>query len=87
MVRFNTLLTEPEFAALVRLADAERRDTRAQAAVIIRQELERRGMLTKENPDAGNVGAGELAQAGASVDAIISAALPTSTNGGGHARG
>jgi hypothetical protein len=86
MVRFNTLLTESEFAALVRLADTERRDTRAQAAVLIAEGLIERGLLTKENPDAVNVGAGELAQAGASVDSIISAALPTSTNGGGHAR-
>ena len=40
-------LREDEREALGRLADAERRDPRDQAALIIRQELERRGLLAE----------------------------------------
>ncbi len=84
--RFTLLVSEDEFAALVRLADAERRPLRDQAALLIRHELERLGYIQKESPDAVNAGANESSRAGDDVDAIISAALPASISGSGHAQ-
>jgi hypothetical protein len=43
--RITITLFESERNALFELASTERRDTRGQAAIIIRQELERRGLL------------------------------------------
>lgn len=83
--RFTLLVSEDEFAALVRLADIERRPLRDQAALIIRRELERLNLIQKESSDAVNIGAGESSRAGDDVDVIISAALPASISGSGHA--
>ncbi|MCL4490115.1 MAG: hypothetical protein M1570_18585 [Chloroflexi bacterium] len=47
MARLTVPLDAEENKALWRLATAEKRDPRAQAALIIRQELERRGLLSK----------------------------------------
>ena len=44
----NVTLRPDEKSALVVLAQQERRDPRDQAALIIRQELERRGLLTMD---------------------------------------
>ena len=43
--RITITLFEAERNALFELASTERRNTRGQAAVLIRQELERRGLL------------------------------------------
>ncbi len=48
--RINVTLLESEREALYRLARIERRDTRGQAAVLIRQELERLGLLPVRSP-------------------------------------
>lgn len=45
MERFTIRLQTDEKDAIWRLAQEERRDPRDQAALIIRQELERRGLL------------------------------------------
>lgn len=45
MTRITVILKREERAALMRLAQNERRDERAQAAWIIRQQLERLGLL------------------------------------------
>ena len=51
MLKIVLLPTERE--ALLTLADRELRDPRQQAAVIIRRELQRRGLLTADDtPDA-----------------------------------
>jgi hypothetical protein len=51
MLKIVLLPTERE--ALLALADRELRDPRQQAAVIIRRELQRRGLLPADNtPDA-----------------------------------
>lgn len=48
MTRVIINLHKSELKALVNLAEREYRDTRQQAALIIRQELERRGFLAIE---------------------------------------
>lgn len=48
MKRITIVLKDPEKIALLTLADREFREPQAQAALIIRQELERRGLLTPE---------------------------------------
>ncbi len=45
MRRITIALTDGECSALLSLAERERRDPRAQAAVLIRDELERCGLL------------------------------------------
>jgi hypothetical protein len=45
MARITISLSDPEKFALRILAESEFRDPRAQAALIIRQELEKRGLL------------------------------------------
>lgn len=49
MTRITISLKELERTALRALAEKEFRDPRQQAALIIRQELERRGLLTVQN--------------------------------------
>jgi hypothetical protein len=48
MVKFQVSLDQESFKALRSLAENEYRDPRAQAALIIRQELERRGLLESQ---------------------------------------
>jgi hypothetical protein len=48
--RITITLFEAESDALYRLARLERRDTRGQAAFLLRQELTRRGLLRAESP-------------------------------------
>jgi hypothetical protein len=50
MPTLKVLLDPEEREALASLAERERRDTRAQAAILIRRELERRGLLTPSLP-------------------------------------
>lgn len=45
MIRLNVPLDREERQALIKLADTERRDPRLQAALIIRRELERLGLV------------------------------------------
>ena len=47
-MRFSTPLTVSERAALFKLARHERRDPRDQAALIVRRELERLGLIEPE---------------------------------------
>lgn len=63
MRRITVTLSEDEREALYDLAQVEHRDTRKQAAWLIRKELERRGLLgdkrqlavgQREHADAGN---------------------------------
>ncbi len=49
-IRFTISLDEPIVAGLVVLAKQQYRDPRVQAAVIIREELQRRGLLQSEAP-------------------------------------
>ena len=58
MAQITIFLKTTEKAALRLLAEQEFRDPRAQAALIIRQELERRGLLSAQNDhqEEGNQG-------------------------------
>lgn len=49
MAKIAIFLKEPDFDALRTLAESEYRDPRAQAALIIREELTRRGLLTQQD--------------------------------------
>ena len=51
--RITILITLDELEALRRLAQAEMRDARRQASVIIRQELYRRGLIKLEGENEG----------------------------------
>lgn len=53
MARISIDLQASERRALAALAKRERREMRAQAAVIVRQELERLGLLAPSCPEAG----------------------------------
>ncbi len=57
--RITINITKVEREALHRLAEAEFRDTRQQASIIIRSELERRGLIqpNNENNDQKQQGA------------------------------
>lgn len=50
MMRIIVHLSNIEFTALLKLAEVEYRHPRAQAAVLIRAELERRGLLAADPP-------------------------------------
>lgn len=50
MTRITVNLQASERSALLALAEIEKRNPRAQAALIIRTELERRGLLSPEMP-------------------------------------
>lgn len=52
--RFLIKLFESERAALVRLAEMERRDPRDQAAILLREALEHRGLLPPPTGTAVN---------------------------------
>ena len=52
MVKFQVSLDSPSFRALRTLAEQEYRNPRAQAALIIRQELQRRGLLIIDDTNA-----------------------------------
>ena len=58
MIRFTVNLLQDERQALILLAQEERRDPRDQAALIIRQDLERRGLLQCGDADADRPGLG-----------------------------
>ena len=53
MTRITVTLTDEEREALRVLAFKERRDSRAQAALIIREVLEKRGLLPADPQPAG----------------------------------
>ena len=57
-MRVTITLQEEEKDALLVLAEQEKRDPRRQAALIIRQELERRGLLQCDAGDAHRPGLG-----------------------------
>jgi hypothetical protein len=52
--RLTITLFDYERDALYRLAQTERRDTRQQAAFLVRRELERRGLLPDDRPLTGS---------------------------------
>jgi hypothetical protein len=52
MNRLNVYIQQAERAALLQLAQNERRDPRDQAALLIRQRLEQLGLLPAPNPPA-----------------------------------
>lgn len=63
--RITIVFAQSERAALDELARREYRDVRQQAAVIIRRELQRRGLLpTDDTPDARPAHEVQHAQAG-----------------------
>ena len=62
LTRLFLTITQEERIALMRLALEEKRNTRQQAAKIIREELERRGLVVRESEikaDAPKVSAHE----------------------------
>jgi hypothetical protein len=63
MSRVPILLDEKSAVALVALAKQELRDPRQQAAMIIRQELERRGLITKSPRSDQQAQRGSVAKA------------------------
>jgi len=54
MKRTTVMLHTEEHEALLLLAEQERRDPRSQAAVLIRRELERSGLLSPANAPTQN---------------------------------
>jgi hypothetical protein len=50
MARLTLIVQDEELEALYTLAERECRDTRAQAVFILRQELQRQGLLPVEDP-------------------------------------
>jgi hypothetical protein len=48
MYRFTVKMPKEEVEALEKIAEVELRDFRAQAALIIREELQRRGLLARQ---------------------------------------
>ena len=52
MARLTIRLEEDESAAIWKIAQRERRDVRDQAALIVRRELEREGLLKPRTPEA-----------------------------------
>lgn len=61
--RITITLFEAEREALYTLARLERRDTRGQAAFLVRQELQRRGLLNETDRSANKPPAREVAAA------------------------
>jgi hypothetical protein len=59
MARITLTLNDDEKTALRYLAEKEYRDPRLQAALIIRKELEKQGLITINNPHALEQGAAE----------------------------
>lgn len=53
MARLTLIVQDKELEALYTLAERECRDTRAQAVFILRQELQRQGLLLVEDPPGG----------------------------------
>ena len=51
-MRLMITLQEREHSALWKIAEKERRDPRAHAALIIRHDLEERGLLPSDRPTA-----------------------------------
>ena len=49
-MRINLFLTNPELTALLKLSESEMRLPKDQIRLIVRNELERRGMLEKDEP-------------------------------------
>ena len=78
MVRLQVVLDPAEADALARWAASELRDPRDQIRLVLRQELERRGLLrfTERVPN-GHEGLAQPDQADAQVDT-----LPVITHGG-----
>jgi hypothetical protein len=62
MSRITLTLQEKELSALIALANQELRDTREQAVLIIRQELSRRGLLSKEKVNISPTSSEPLAE-------------------------
>ena len=62
MERITIFLKTFEKDALLRLANKEYRDPRIQAALIIRQDLERRGLLDSEEPQQKEIKANSEGQ-------------------------
>jgi len=60
MARVMVTLYQDEREALITLAQQERRDPRQQAALCIRHELERRGLLPADAEREAGVVAGEV---------------------------
>lgn len=56
MARVTITLEQDERSALVALANQERRDPRQQAALILRRELERLGLLSGVEQQHGDLG-------------------------------
>jgi hypothetical protein len=54
MIRFQIALREPDFKALQRLSETEYRDHRQQAGLLIREALERRGLIDARKAKASN---------------------------------
>jgi hypothetical protein len=52
MIKFQVRIEEKEFRALRSLAESEFRDHRQQAGLLIREALEHRGLLPKQQKDA-----------------------------------
>ncbi len=50
MIKFTVILKSEERAALIELAQRERRDPRSQAACLIRDGLQVRGLLPTDTP-------------------------------------
>lgn len=60
MAKVVVTLKTIEREALVQLADRERRDPRAQASLIICEELQRRGLLSTGSESQAQTGSGKV---------------------------
>lgn len=64
MTRITLTLNDFEKVALLALAEREYRDPRLQAALIIRKELEKQGLIKTVNPPVGDPAAAGKSKSG-----------------------
>lgn len=86
-IRISMVVEDHVFAALSLAADESRCDLREQAARLITEGLQRRGLLEKESDTTGRGDVADPLRAGKGVEVIISASAGPSTDEARRARG
>jgi hypothetical protein len=85
-VRISMVVEDHVFAALSLAADEGRRDLREQAALLITEGLQRRGLLAKKSDSTGQDAVADPSRASEGNALIISASARPSTDGGQRVR-
>jgi hypothetical protein len=76
MIRLPIRLTEEEFRAITSIAKVERRDARDQAAILIRRELERAGLIQRATSSRRDGTTKVPRRTRAAADAVVASTLP-----------